>query len=103
MFIIRMKNRSTEGADWVVMKTPIGNLFFAFANERDALWYLARTGAEAVCEAVSHEELLRRDAKALEGVETILLLPSQEAAARLLRDAGRFPYEAYVVARQKGL
>jgi hypothetical protein len=25
-----MKNCSTEGADWVVMKTPIGNLFFAF-------------------------------------------------------------------------
>ena len=81
----------------MLMKTPIGDLFFAFADERDARWYLAKTGADSFCEAVSHEEFLRRDAKALEGVERILLLPSQEAAARLLRDGGSFPYETYVV------
>ena len=103
MFIIRMKNRSTGRADWVVMKTPIGNLFFAFADERDARWYLAATGAEAFCEAVSHDELLGRDAKALEGLERILLVPSPEVAARLVRDAGSFSYKTYCVSPPTGV
>jgi hypothetical protein len=97
MFIIRSKNRQSARADWVVMKTPLGDLFLAFTDERDAQRYLAATGADAFCEPVSHETLLRRDSAALAGVQTMLLLPSLEAVDSLLRDAGSFPYAKYVV------
>jgi hypothetical protein len=97
MFIIRMKNHSPGRADWVVMKTPIGNLCVAFIDERDAQQYVAATGAEAFCEPVPHETVLRRDSNALEGIKTMLLLPSLEVVRWLLRDAGTFPYENYLV------
>ena len=79
-----MKNRSPGQPDWVVMKTPMGDLRVAFVKERDAQEYLAATEADAFCEAVSRETLLQNDSKARDGIEPMLLLPSMEVVRRLL-------------------
>jgi hypothetical protein len=97
MFILRMKNGSPGSPGWVVLKTPIGDLFMAFVDEQDAQQYLAATGASAFCEPVAHEVLLQRDRHALAGVKRLLLLPSLAVAQSLVRDPRAFPYETCVV------
>lgn len=97
MFIICAKRRDAEHPSWVVIKTPLGPLPLAFANEEDARLYLRAKGADVICEVRSRDDLLHNEPGALDGGLHLLLIPSADVARALLRNPSTFPYDRYVV------
>ena len=93
MFIIRSKTRPHLAR----MKTPLGDPFVGFAEERHGQAYLKAVGLDALMEVVSRDVLLEQDPHAFDTANAVLLLPSLDAVRDLLRDAHSFPYERYVV------
>src|SRR6476661_3366461 len=98
MFIIRANRREADHPGWVVIKTPLGPMPLAFGREEDARVYLRATGADAICQARSRDDLLDSEPGALEGISQLLLIPSFDVTRALLRNPSAFPYDSYVVA-----
>lgn len=97
MFFIRTKGKATGNDGWVVMKTTIGPLLFGFATQQLAQVYVQATGRADVIEAVSQEDLLATNPKALDGFEQMLLFPSVEVLRSFFEQREAFQFQDYVV------